>query len=77
MPWNRQVPGALRTDPMEKWEAELRAEEYRKRFNHAEVVAAYVNGSDRVWWAVEYADLKHVPIVIQVMDAEREARRGA
>jgi hypothetical protein len=68
---NRQVPGALRTNPVEKWEAEIRADALRERFNHVVVVPAYVDGSDRVWWAVEYAELKQVPIAIQVMDVER------
>lgn len=72
---HNKVPNALRTNPMEQWEAELRAQELRKRFSHVEVVPAYKDGSDRLWWAVEYADLKHEPIVIQVMDVER-VRRG-
>jgi len=72
---HNKIPNALRTNPAEKWEAELRADSLRERFNHVEVVPAYKNGSNRLWWAVEYADLKQLPIVIEVMDAER--RRGA
>ncbi len=75
MSWNKQRPGALRTYPLEKWEAELKAQGYRERFNHVELKPVYQNGGSLLW-EVEYAEPKClVPTQAQVMDVER--RRAA
>lgn len=73
MSWNKQRPGSLCTHPLEKRGAELRAGEYRERFNYVELKPVYQNGGGLLW-EVEYADPKcPIPTQAQVMDMERRS----